>query len=219
MYFHHSAYSVALIWIYDMLNITVLIITKFKRCIPIYYEVIVRFIYGHFCQYLMWPPFALRTAWILLGIDSISFWHLSLGMALHSWTNRFQSSLDDLGMVGYLAKAALAWNLRFSIGFRSGYCKGHCKTLIPLSFHISGFTSDVLWVIIIPFLMSIKHQNTANPEPQINGLHHCTPIWCNERYTLCYFSYSGSQKCPQKSNFNVISSELIQLCWFEYMIC
>ena len=58
-------------------------------------------------QYLVWPPFALSTAWILLGMLPINFWHSSAGIFSHSTWLLSCNSWIPLGGCSYSASLLL----------------------------------------------------------------------------------------------------------------
>ena len=87
-------------------------------------------VFGYY-QCLVYPPFALNTAWTLLGILSISFWHSSTDIPSHTTWILSHSSWIPLGGFSCLASLLFRQPQRCSMGLRSGDYAGH--TMVPNS--------------------------------------------------------------------------------------
>src|SRR3979490_58529 len=85
-------------------------------------------------------PFAFKTACILLGMLSISFWHVSGSISVHSFATLSHKSCTPLGGMSYCWSLALRCCQRCSMGFRSGDWAGHFMGMMLLSEnHLSAF--------------------------------------------------------------------------------
>ena len=82
---------------------------------------------------MVWPPFSLTTASILLGMLSIRFWHIFGLISFHSSTTLSHNSWTPLAGILYCWSCHLRWFQRCSIGFKSGDWAGHSSTWILLS--------------------------------------------------------------------------------------
>ena len=83
---------------------------------------------GYTNQYEVYPPLALMTSLILLGMLSINSWHCATSILSHSTCIRSQSSNIPFGGSRYSASLLLRINQRCSIGLRSGDWGGHTMT-------------------------------------------------------------------------------------------
>src|SRR5882762_3568045 len=71
---------------------------------------------------------------------SISFWHVSGGISVHSFATLSHNSCTPLGGVSYCWSWALSCCQRCSMGFRSGDWAGHFMGMMLLSEnHLSAF--------------------------------------------------------------------------------
>ena len=97
---------------------------------------------GYTNQYEVYPPLALMTSLILLGMLSINSWHCATSILSHSTCMHSQSSNIPFGGLGYSASLLFRINQRCSIGLRSGDWGGH--TMISNSWSSNHFLAFLL---------------------------------------------------------------------------
>ena len=107
---------------------------------------------------MVWPPFALITASMHLGILSMRFWHTSGAILFHSLTNLSYNSRASLGGLLYMQSCHLRCSQRCSMGLRSRYCAGHDRTLISLSSN----HSVAFWEVCLGSLSCWKYRSPSS---------------------------------------------------------
>src|SRR5258705_3866466 len=87
---------------------------------------------------------------------SISFWHVSGGISVHSFATLSHNSCTPVGGVSYCWSLALSCCQRCSMGFRSGDWAGHFRGMMVRKLLVCLF-GGVFWVIVlleVPLILS-----------------------------------------------------------------
>ena len=162
-------------------------------------------IYYFTIYYLVWPPFAFKTASILLGMLSIRFWHTSGEIAFHSSLTLSHNSWTPLGGVSYWQRCHFRCSQRCLIGFRSGDWAGQDKTWISLSlihfltFLEVCFGSMSCWKYCSPSFISDVSKLSTSPSSKISQ--------------YCLTSIFSSTSINFSTPYHQVISSSMLYCW------